>query len=778
MRIVLLLKTNQGCMWTLPHVDALRARGHEVIAVLPAGDGPIRRALTEHDVPVVDSAFDFRFRPRWSTLAGLRELRRQLRLLAPDVVHYHLYASALAARLATVGSGVPRVYMVAGPLYLESRLIRAVERVLARMDTVIIAGSEFTARRYRELGRPVATTPVIPYGVDTGRFSPQLPAVRAATRAAHGIQPDDFLVIMVALVYAPKRLVHAGRGIKGHDVLLEAWRLFRQDHPGSRLLLLGSGFDDAGEQARQKLIAEFDLDRIGVIWLPTTSDVRSYYAAADLSVSPSRSDNHGAALEAGAMGLPSVVSDAGALPEAVPDQASWIVPAGDRAALAAALACAYEEHRVGTLAERGAQAQAWVLDRFDSGRTAEAVADVIERACPKPLSRTDSQRTVSLFVEARFGRTGDGQWAAREHASGPQAWSRYLVNGNQLRVVARADSRAGSAHLALPRDVRISPLPYYVGLTSLVRTLPRLVWSVFRAVARAEVVILRLPGVIGSLAVLAAWMLRRRYAVEVVGDPYDVLTAGVLGRGGKHAAPVVRWLMRRVVRGAAASQYVTEKTLQHRYPQAPGTPTVAVSNVRLTSGAFAAEPRQWQPTPFRIVTIGSQEQHYKGQDVLLRAIGHLADDGLPVSAVVVGGGRRHTELVSLVGALGLDDRVSFTGAVHDRDRIVELLDEASLFVLPSRTEGLPRVLVEAMARALPAVGSDVGGVPELIEASWLSPVDDDRALAGLMKTLLLNGSAWEQQSERNLRHARRYELGLLDERFRGWLVDVPGARRR
>ncbi|MET0134700.1 MAG: glycosyltransferase, partial [Kibdelosporangium sp.] len=248
MRIVLLLKTNHGCLWTLPQVDALRAKGHEVVAVLPGGDGAIRRALVERDVPVVDSAFDFRFRPRWSTVAGLRRLRRQLHLLAPDVVHYHLYASALAGRLATIGFRVPRVHMVAGPLYLDSWVIRTVERVLSRMDTVIIAGSEFTARRYRELGRRATTTPVIPYGVDTSRFSPRPPAVRAATRAALGVRPNDFLVIMVALVYAPKRLVHTGHGIKGHDVLLEAWRSFRADHPDSRLLLLGGGFDGAGER--------------------------------------------------------------------------------------------------------------------------------------------------------------------------------------------------------------------------------------------------------------------------------------------------------------------------------------------------------------------------------------------------------------------------------------------------------------------------------------------------------------------------------------------------
>ena len=125
LRVVLVLKTSQGGLWTLPHIAELRARGHQVLAVLPAGPGRLRTALAERGIPVLDSAFDFRFRPTWRTLAGLVRLRRQLRALTPDVLHYHLYASALATRLASVRLAVPRVHMVAGPLYLESPLIRA-----------------------------------------------------------------------------------------------------------------------------------------------------------------------------------------------------------------------------------------------------------------------------------------------------------------------------------------------------------------------------------------------------------------------------------------------------------------------------------------------------------------------------------------------------------------------------------------------------------------------------------------------------------------------------
>ncbi|TWP52412.1 glycosyltransferase [Lentzea tibetensis] len=751
LRVVLVLKTNHGCMWVAPHVDALLARGHEVVAVLPPGEGRLRRELARRAVSVVDSPFDFGFRPGFRTLAGLFELRRTLAGLEPDVLHYHLFASALAVRLAGAALGAARVHMVPGPLHLESRLIRVVERFLARMDTVTICGSRFTARRYRALGRPAAKTPVIPYGVDTCHFRPVGPAERAVARARLGVEGRDFVVIMVALVYAPKALVHRGRGLKGHEVLLAAWRRFHAEHPDSRLVLVGGGFDEAGASHRRELVAEFRLDEDrSVTWVDTVDDVRPYYGAADLSVSPSLSDNHGAALEAGAMGVPSVVSDAGALQEAVDTAACWVVRADDPDALVTALHEAWAEHRAGRLADRAEVARDRVVRQFDSAPAAAAVAEVVERAAGR------GRRLISVFTETRSG--GDHR-----------AYARYLVNGDRLCLVTRAEELVSEA---------ARPLPDYHGPVALVRTLPRLALAIVREVLRAEVVVLRQPGPIGWIAAVACKLLRRRYSVEVVGDPFDVLVSGTLGRAGRSCARLARAQMRWVVRGATAVSYVTGSALQQRYPAAWGRRTAGVSDVRIDAGALRAGPREWSPAPFGVIAVGSHEQRYKGHDVLLRAVRRLVAEGLDVNVVLVGGGRRHDELVALAGKLGLADRAHFTGPVFDRARVTALLDSAHLFALPSRAEGMPRALIEAMARALPAVGTCVGGIPELLGPGSLVAPDDDEALAGVMRRLLTDPVEWERQSLRNLDVARTYDSSLLDERFSTWLAQVPAARPR
>jgi glycosyltransferase involved in cell wall biosynthesis len=387
------------------------------------------------------------------------------------------------------------------------------------------------------------------------------------------------------------------------------------------------------------------------------------------------------------------------------------------------------------------------------------------------------RRSVSLFVEARLTRGADGTWRAMDPATGAAAWSRYGRAGVDLRMVARAQRGDLPGAPALDGSPDVGPLPYYLGLRGLARALPRLVLAVGREVVRADVILLRLPGVIALLAGLACRVLRRRYCVEVVGDPVEVLASGSLGRRARALAPAAGLLLRSVVRHSSRALYVTEATLQRRYPPPPGAPTVNVSGVRLSDSAFVERSLRWRPGPARIITVGSQELPYKGHDVLLHAVHRLRSDGVDVHAVIVGDGRLHQDLVDLGSRLGLGNRVTFTGAVSDRQRLLELLDGASVFVLPSLTEGLPRALLEAMARALPAVGTAVGGTPELLDERSLVPAGDADALAAAVATLAADPLEWEAQSARNLVVARGFRADILDARFSRWLCGAPDARR-
>jgi colanic acid/amylovoran biosynthesis glycosyltransferase len=104
----------------------------------------------------------------------------------------------------------------------------------------------------------------------------------------------------------------------------------------------------------------------------------------------------------------------------------------------------------------------------------------------------------------------------------------------------------------------------------------------------------------------------------------------------------------------------------------------------------------------------------KGQGVLLHALARLRARGRPVRATLVGAGPERESLEALARRLGVAAHVRFTGALG-QEQILALYEDAALFCLPSFAEGVPCVLMEAMAMELPVLSTFVAGIPELVE---------------------------------------------------------------
>ena len=101
------------------------------------------------------------------------------------------------------------------------------------------------------------------------------------------------------------------------------------------------------------------------------------------------------------------------------------------------------------------------------------------------------------------------------------------------------------------------------------------------------------------------------------------------------------------------------------------------------------------------------------------------------------------------------------GMVPAGEKVRELLDQADLFVLPSKTEGLPRAVLEAMARGLPCVCTSVGGVPEVLSREDLVPPGDAVALARKINDVLTNPERMASMSIRNLKKVKEYCVEIL-----------------
>ena len=139
--------------------------------------------------------------------------------------------------------------------------------------------------------------------------------------------------------------------------------------------------------------------------------------------------------------------------------------------------------------------------------------------------------------------------------------------------------------------------------------------------------------------------------------------------------------------------------------------------------------------PLTFISVGSLI-HRKGNDITIKALAQLSGT-TGFRFLCVGDGAEKQALQALALDSGLGDRITFTGALTP-DEVYRELCGADLFILSSRSEGRPNVLVEAMASGLPVIASDIEGVRELInhgENGFLFTCEDSRGLAALIETL-------------------------------------------
>jgi colanic acid/amylovoran biosynthesis glycosyltransferase len=139
----------------------------------------------------------------------------------------------------------------------------------------------------------------------------------------------------------------------------------------------------------------------------------------------------------------------------------------------------------------------------------------------------------------------------------------------------------------------------------------------------------------------------------------------------------------------------------------------------------------------RILYIGRLVPE-KGQTVLLEAIAELTRRGHDVTATIAGEGALKPELEKMAERLRLSDRVEFPGAVGQH-QLRDLYEEAAVFCLPSFGEGVPIVLMEAMAMEVPPISTRIAGIPELIEhehGGLLIPPGRADELADALESLL------------------------------------------
>lgn len=256
------------------------------------------------------------------------------------------------------------------------------------------------------------------------------------------------------------------------------------------------------------------------------------------------------------------------------------------------------------------------------------------------------------------------------------------------------------------------------------------------------------------------------YIVHVHGGAFADFYRGMPGWG----RAVARWMLR-----GAAAVIVLSPTWAREIGAIAGRPTVTIPNP-VDLPAEVADPSR---RPARVVTL-ARIGAAKGSYVLVRAFAALAD-AHPGARLVLAGDGPQEEARRVAAEAGIADRVEMPGWVGPAERDA-LLAGASVFALPSRIEGLPVSMLEAMAHGLPVVVTPVGGIPDAVEdgvTGRLVPPDDVRALTAAIGALLDDppGAAAMGAAAR-AEVLRTYETGAVGARVGDVVAACLGDRER
>lgn len=232
---------------------------------------------------------------------------------------------------------------------------------------------------------------------------------------------------------------------------------------------------------------------------------------------------------------------------------------------------------------------------------------------------------------------------------------------------------------------------------------------------------------------------------------------------------VERSMMRRA-RRASATSLASKETIEK---VAPGLPIDMVA-AGVPEELFTLERK---PANF-LLYFGRLDIFHKGLDTLLEAIAILVRDKADVEIRIAGRGKDAARVAEMAQALGITGNVRLLGAVSDAERN-ELFAGALLQLMPSRFEGFGLAAAEAMAAGVPLIASDVGSLPEVVDAprgGILVPPDDPLALADAARKLLDDPARRSSLSLSARESARRFSWSAVADAHLQFIRNIAATR--
>lgn len=357
-------------------------------------------------------------------------------------------------------------------------------------------------------------------------------------------------------------------------------------------------------------------------------------------------------------------------------------------------------------------------------------------------------------------------------------WIPYLSFFDELIIVARVNNVKKNGSLIQSVNhcrIKFLPLPPYRGLIEGLIKIPALMWLMWCESKFCNVSLLRLPGPISSFWGLMVLFRNKPYACQIVGDGRQALRGPGFNIMHRFFGYINDIILRYICKKSSVSRYVTQEYLQNIYPPGIKTKIFSISDVELEWREPVENRKKinsrFSSNVYTLSFCGSLAQMYKGLDVLIKSVSMLKVNGTIVVVNVAGDGIYRDYFEKLAKSYSVSDLFRFHGFLNNNE-VVDMYDHSDIFVMPSRTEGLPRAMIEAMARGLPCIGSNVGGIPELLRVEALVPADNVVKLCEKILEFLNNKEFLKFHAFVNYQKSKEYEPDIANKKRNDFLLTL------
>lgn len=390
----------------------------------------------------------------------------------------------------------------------------------------------------------------------------------------------------------------------------------------------------------------------------------------------------------------------------------------------------------------------------------------------------NKKEKLLIITAHKFQKGDDGLiYSAGQYT--PIVWERYLKHFNELVIIGQLDINSDSEvtkKLSLSSYANVSFILNNVQDNSLYSKYNE-VRRVLKHIAYSDFIMIRsyITGLFWSYVIK---LKRKPYLLEIVACPWDSLYySGSFKK--KLFAPIAVIMTKIAAKLANNISYVTNEFLQRRYPPSQHARVLSCSNVELKimeENTLYLRKKKILSTQKKDTIIfgliGSLSTRYKGVQTVFEAISMLNRKEVSNIKFKILGPGDIKPWIHEAKMMNVSNFIQFDGTLPSGQKVYDWLDEIDIYLQPSFQEGLPRALIEAMSRGLPAIGSKCGGIPELLNKEYTIDPGDSHSLANLMIELLSSKDAQLKLSEHNWHIAKAYKKDILDARRENFLNEV------